>query len=148
MVSESKNEDVITTEIEDEYPPAVDFPAHNTVLCYPNASLHNFEVETHAPDNGNLYYYMKLCAPGTNEAVQAVYIHAGQTANLYVPPGTYEVKWLSGKTWYGDELYFKNRTAQIADETFTFDDSHIWTVTLYPVTDGNLETETIDVEDF
>lgn len=132
----------------DKYVPPISFPAHNTVLQYSGASFCNFEIKTEASQSGPMYYYLKICTPGTSQAVQAVYIHSGNTANLYVPPGTYEIKWVSGSKWYGEELYFNNHSAQKADETFTFDDSHIWTVTLYTVADGNLGVESIYMDEF
>lgn len=131
-----------------KYVPPLSFPAHNTVLQYSGASFCNFEIKTEASQSAPMYYYLKICAPGTSQAVQAVYIHAGNTASLYVPPGTYEIKWVSGDKWYGEERYFNNYSAQKADETFTFDDSHIWTVTLYTVADGNLGTDSIDIDEF
>lgn len=131
-----------------KYVPPLSFPAHNTVLQYSGASFCNFEIKTEASQSAPMYYYLKICTPGTSQAVQAVYIHAGNTASLYVPPGTYEIKWVSGDKWYGEERYFNNYSAQKADETFTFDDSHIWTVTLYTVADGNLGTDSIDIDEF
>ena len=127
-------------------PAPVAFPAHNTVLNYTDATFSNLEINT--PSSDNIYYYVKICDSETSQLIQKVYIHSGNPAKLYVPPGTYEIKWTSGETWYGEFLCFNTSSAQKADELFTFDDSHIWTLTLYPVSNGNLSTETIDIDDF
>ncbi len=122
-------------------------PPNNTVEYYADSDINNFTIETTYSEN-NRYYFIKICKPNTTTAVQTVFIHAGNTAELYVPNGTYEVKWVSGNSWYGKEYNFNNHSAQKADDLFTFDDEHIWTIKLYPVYNGNLGTDTIDIENF
>ena len=91
---------------------------------------------------------MKVVDAETDETIQTIFIHSGQTASMYVPNGTYKIRWTSGKTWYGYDHLFNNRYAQEADDLFTFSDTEGWEITLYPVTNGNLETSSIDIDTF
>ena len=122
-------------------------PAHNWCFLNDAGKRPNFEIETTYSDN-NKYYYLKLVNISTKRQTQAVFIYAGQKAKVYVPQGTYYVRWTSGSNWYGFEHYFNTGSAQQAEDTFTFDEQTAWSVTLYPVIDGNLETENIDMDEF
>lgn len=131
---------------EEHTPPEKPLLGHNS-LWKDYGYSPNFFVKTEESDE-NYYYYLKFVNTDTNATVQSIFIHAGEPASAYVPNGTYELKWVSGSKWYGFEYYFLNNSAQKADDTFTFDGSTEWTVTLYPVSDGNLSTETINIDEF
>ncbi len=137
--AEAEEEEDIKTPIEP--------PPHGTVRYQYTYEEPNFTIQTQN-STYTKYFYVKITDFYTDELVQAVFIHAGQTANIYVPYGTYNVKWVSGSEWYGYSDYFLNRTATIADDTFTFNETTGWEVYLYSVYDGNLETDTINIEDF
>lgn len=122
-------------------------PPHNTTQRYRNSDCENLVVKTQLSDNTK-YYYIKITRPNSSQAEQTIFIHAGQTAYAYVPPGTYDIKWVSGDTWYGSKYLFGNDSAQKANETTTFDTESQWTITLYPVSNGNLYTEQIDISEF
>lgn len=126
--------------------PPVTAPAHNTVMAFSDMEA-NFFIETQFSEHTK-YYFIKIQDFNSGETVQTVFIHAGINAEVYVPNGTYTVKWVSGDTWYGYGAYFGNRSAQRADDLFLFDDFTGWTVTLYPVADGNMDTDNIDMSDF
>lgn len=126
--------------------PTVPLPAHGTVYAtysYPP----NFQIHTHA-DNYAKYYFLKLKDANTGNTVQTVFIYSGQATNIFVPYGTYVLQWTCGSQWYGADKCFGENTATQADDTFTFDDETAWEVTLYPVTNGNLTTDEINIEDF
>lgn len=122
-------------------------PPHNTTQRYKNSDCENLVVKTQLSDNIK-YYYIKITRPNSSQAEQTIFIHSGQTAYAYVPPGTYDIKWVSGDTWYGSKYLFGNDSAQKANETTTFDTESQWTITLYPVSNGNLYTEQIDISEF
>lgn len=97
-------------------------------------------------------YLVKLVSV-TGVDVMSVFVRGGDPVDIHVPLGTYEVKYASGKTWYGPKHLFGPSTGYSrAESTFNFrstaDGYSGYTITLYQVTNGNLETETIRPEDF
>lgn len=85
------------------------------------------------------------------------YVRAGENATVYVPDGSYTVKYTTGQYWFGTESMFgQNASFSRADDIFTFETtqngSYIYydsiTITLYTVVDGSLETEEISAEEF
>lgn len=81
------------------------------------------------------------------------YVRGGNSVELLVPLGTYELYYATGSVWYGEEnLFGRNTTYQKCDDTFEFtkDSSGYngWTLTLYPVENGNMDTDIINEEDF
>ena len=86
-----------------------------------------------------------------------VYVKGGTTVEVEVPFGTYTMRYATGTIWYGYEYLFGPDTfyAQ-ADETFVFERERTvdgwsisgFTVTLYPVTGGNLSTTRMRASEF
>lgn len=81
------------------------------------------------------------------------YVAGGQSAEVLVPLGEYEVYYATGSAWYGPEDKFGASTQYYkCEETFSFIETLSgysgWTVTLYPVYNGNLETETVTAAEF
>lgn len=99
-------------------------------------------------------YYVKLQSVANSDHIMTMYIHGGDTISVEVPLGDYIIKYTSGDTWYGDqdELYFGRDSFFQADEFFSFTNTGNqisgYTVTLYQVVDGNLETVPIDKSQF
>jgi len=94
------------------------------------------------------HYLVKLVDAHTNNPVLTVFVRSGTTAKVDVPLGTYEVRYASGESWYGDDYLFGQDTSYSkADKTFTFEvvGSQIsgFTITLYKVANGNLHTSSI-----
>ena len=79
-----------------------------------------------------------------------VFIRNGETATrLQVPAGTYEVRYASGETWYGDTHLFGPTTSYSkAGSLFSFGGGDGYTLELYKQLNGNLHTNTIRPEDF
>lgn len=89
----------------------------------------------------------------TGEDISTIYLRGGENASITVPLGTYEIKYAAGETWYGEEeLFGKNTMYSKADELFTFSDTGYqitgYTITLYQVVNGNLQTVGIDPSEF
>lgn len=99
------------------------------------------------------HYLVKLVDSYTKNPIMTVFVHGGMTANVDVPLGTYEVRYASGELWYGYEHLFGPDTAYSkADQSFYFrnDGSQVsgYTITLYKVRNGNLQTSKIRKEQF
>lgn len=102
-------------------------------------------------------YYIRLEPLGDLEAqlfnLMAFYVEGGNNAEVLVPLGTYEIYYATGETWFGETYYFGMNTQYYkCDETFEFtqDPQTVtgYTLTLYPVTGGNMDTDPISKEDF
>jgi len=80
-------------------------------------------------------------------------VRAGTTVKVDVPIGSYEVRYACGKTWYGyDKLFGPDTVYSKADQLFDFkiigNESRGFTITLYEVAHGNLQTSNIRAENF
>ena len=115
-----------------------------------------------APDDTNYYIYleyigkpsqtaenrMKAKKTTGSEQDMAFYVGAGMSSTVYVPIGNYNMYYATGKLFYGPkDLFGKNTRYYRAESVFdfyaTFKSYMGHTVTLYAVSGGNLETETI-----
>ena len=125
-----------------------------------------------AGSESNYYVYMKyLGAPTSSydsrklksgaktpyESDVAFYVKAGMTVSVKVPIGRYTLFYATGTDFYGTTLLFGDSTGcYTSDSPFTFYTSqdgewiysHGHEVTLYKVTDGNLDTDPIPESDF
>lgn len=98
-------------------------------------------------------YFIKLVDYGTESDVMTIYVRSNSTVEIDVPLGSYRVKYACGEQWYGEKYLFGNDTSYfVADEVFRFSYSGNYvsgyTVTLYSVPGGNLETSQIDEDEF
>lgn len=108
-----------------------------------------FEIKAAQGSN----YLLKLVNAYTSAPVLTVFVRSGTTVNIDVPLGTYEVRYASGESWYGDEYLFGPDTAYSkADKPFTFEvvgnQVRGFTITLYKVPHGNLHTSAIKPTEF
>ena len=99
------------------------------------------------------HYVVKLSDYYSGRAVLSVFVHGGSTVNLDVPLGTYRIKYASGEHWYGSNHLFGPETAYSkADSSFDFrvagNQVSGYTLTLYKVLDGNLQTTPILPNEF
>lgn len=98
-------------------------------------------------------HLVKLVDAYTKAPVMTAFVRSGTTVNIDVPLGTYEVRYASGASWYGDEYLFGPDTAYSkADRTFKFEvfgnEISGFTMTLYKVANGNLQTSAIKASEF
>ncbi len=94
-------------------------------------------------------YFVKIVNPYTGSTIVDVYIVGGQSVEIDVPSGTYEIRYASGKNWYGHKYLFGPRTSYSkTNRYFTFSKGSGYEITLYKVRNGNLSTSTISAEDF
>ena len=97
-------------------------------------------------------YYVKVSRPSGGD-VLSMYIHGGASFETHVPLGTYEIKYASGRVWYGTRHLFGPDTAYSkADRMFRFtlesDGYSGYEIQLYRVLNGNLSTTKIPAKDF
>lgn len=83
----------------------------------------------------------------------AFYVQGGTSIDIDVPLGEYEIYYATGYTWYGlDNLFGSDTTYYKCEDTFPFtylsNTYNGWTLTLYAVSNGNMDTERIDASDF
>ena len=135
-------------------PPAVTPPATGTATWLTNADrIAPLEIRT----QGTGDYLVKLVETWSGEDVGMVYVTGGTTAEVEVPLGTHTMRYATGTIWYGyDYLFGPDTSYAEADETFVFEREQTvdgwsisgFTVTLYPVTGGNLSTMRLRASDF
>lgn len=103
---------------------------------------------------GEYDYFISLVRSGNSYATMTFYIRAGETADVDVPLGEFEIYYATGPAWYGEEKLFGVDTEyRKCDGTFRFylDEENYYqgyTLTFRPVINGNLDTDYISAEDF
>ncbi|NDP46866.1 MAG: hypothetical protein GZ085_00475 [Sulfuriferula multivorans] len=103
--------------------------------------------------NDGYNYFVKVAHPGTTQSVSEFFIRSGESVVTQVPLGTYELKYASGKTWYGPVHMFGPETSYSkADTQFDFVDNGYqvsgYTVELYTQANGNLRMSGISANQF
>lgn len=130
--------------------PAIPAPAHGHILRHiENEALAPLEINTTFGE----YYFIKMVEVTSGREELELFIHGGQSIEINMPLGTYTMKYATGKIWYGHEHLFGPETAYSqASSTFNFIEDYRgysgYTVTLYKVTNGNLQTKKINASDF
>lgn len=81
------------------------------------------------------------------------YVARGETASVDVPIGSYEIYYATGEAWQGELRLFGDDTRYYkCDELFTFyvdgDYAEGYSLTLYDVPNGNMDTDIIGKADF
>lgn len=148
---EAANTDVVQTTSPTAPPAKVDIPAlQNPVYTTDKEPVAPFEINLPV---GNEYYYIVLIDWDTKKPQVSVFLRSGTTFEFNVPLGSYYLYYASGDTWYGyDEKFGEYGSYAKADTIFDFyieDDYYSGhTVTLYPVTNGNLDTEHVSLAEF
>jgi hypothetical protein len=108
-----------------------------------------FKITT--PRDG--FYYAKLVDYRTGREVIAIFVDGGDSVEVEVPLGTFELRYASGRVWYGREFLFGPDTQYAKGETplsFSIVGNYASgnQVTLYKVANGNFETSPITAAEF
>lgn len=126
-------------------------PAHGKLLKYPEKdAVAPLEIQT----SGTGYYYFVLTILGDKDRpIMSFFAHAGKSVEVEVPFGKYDLYYAYGDTWYGAEDLFGDNTIREKCEDplfFGYDGESYtgWTLTLYPVKDGNLDTVYVSEDEF
>jgi len=130
--------------------PVATTPAHGGILRYHAVeAVAPLEIKT----SSGGYYFIKLVNATTGQDAVELFIHGGRTIEIDMPLGSYIMKYASGQTWYGREHFFgPNTSYSKASSSFHFTKDYSgysgYTVTLYKVTNGNLQTKSISASQF
>ncbi|EHJ04393.1 hypothetical protein [Marinobacter manganoxydans] len=98
-------------------------------------------------------YLVRLEDMSSGENVMDIFVRGGTTVEVEVPLGTFELKYAAGQKWYGmPHLFGPETTYSKADTAFRFfiegQQVRGYTVTLYQVQGGNLQTSKINPGQF
>jgi hypothetical protein len=95
-------------------------------------------------DGGNASFvsYYKIYSGET--LVSAIFLHAGQSCTIEVPPGDYTIKQATGTDWFGEEIMFgdegsyEKMTYDDGNDYFALGDNVITTIVLSVSEGGNV----------
>lgn len=129
--------------------PPVAMPQHGAIMRYHSSSaLAPLKIST----SSGSYYFVKMESLTTGQPTVELFIQGGRTIEIKMPLGSYTMKYSVGSTWYGREHRFGPNTSYLAESTFRFTEDYSgysgYTVTLYSVVGGNMDTSKIDDSSF
>lgn len=98
--------------------------------------------------NGGYNYFVKIVNTTNNRELGGYFIRSGEVLETKVPVGNYEIRYASGKQWYGTGYLFGPETRYSKAEsifTFNFDGYQYsgYTIELIMQNNGNLRTSEI-----
>ena len=98
--------------------------------------------------SGGYHYFVKIVNATNHQELGSYFIRSGEILKVQVPVGTYEIKYSSGKQWYGIDYLFGPETKyNKADSLFSFNfDGYQYsgyTIELIMQQNGNLRTSGI-----
>ena len=101
----------------------------------------------------NENFYIKLIDSTSGRLAVTIFVRPGSSFEIAVPTGVYEMRYASGKTWYGEKDLFGPETSyNKSDNLLSFLDKGYYlqgqSLTLYKTPNGNLSTQEIDASDF
>lgn len=99
--------------------------------------------------SGGDHYFVKIANIGSGLEIGSYFIRSGETLNIKVPLGIYELKYASGRQWYGLNHLFGPDTVYSKAEsvfTFSFDGNQYsgYTIELITQRNGNLRTSRLN----
>ncbi|MGI6317325.1 MAG: hypothetical protein ACOX1J_01060 [Dethiobacteria bacterium] len=131
--------------------PIQPLPDHGTTVAYfERDAIAPFKIITKPQD---LFYFVKVVEWESKLPVLTIFIHSGQDVDILLPLGSYEIRFASGKEWYGEEHLFGPKTNyEKADEMFDFwqEERKIrgYTIQLIEQHDGNLRKVRMRADEF
>lgn len=148
-------------------PPAKPLPETGHRFLSPIAPLPSYTIDgQRLPDNRaplkisvpnqGEHYYIKVVDRSNRSRTEYLFIRSGDSFEIRVPLGSYEIVYAVGKTWRGElgpNGYFGHETEFFrCEDTFTFrrdgDQLVGYEIELMRQLNGNLETEKIDPGEF
>ncbi len=98
-------------------------------------------------------YFIKLVDKITGEIAMTIFVRGGESVEAQVPLGTYELRYASGESWYGEKHLFGENTACMkATRTLGFDregdEVKHHRISLIKHLDRNLNLQQIAMEQF
>ncbi|MGE5422058.1 MAG: ankyrin repeat domain-containing protein [Ignavibacteriales bacterium] len=122
-------------------------PTNGKVFRYTDDSpTAPFKIVTPA---GSDNYFVKLVTWTDHKDVLSIFIKGGSTIQIDVPNGSYEMRYATGQTWYGeDKLFGQNTACYIGDQRLDFSYNSGREVQLIKQIGGNLGTEKVNQNAF
>jgi len=104
-------------------------------------------VNIHTSSGKNYYVYFDSLEDKGKDS--SIYIKGGVDETIYLPGGRYTLYYCYGSTWYGKDTKFGSATVGAKGEgTITLDTFGSYDLTLYAVTQGNLSTRRVSMDNF
>lgn len=132
-------------------PPRMFFPysGYYADHCKPALGLNqrSSELTINAP-HGSHFCVVLVDARNRSERICSIFVQSGDSVTVDVPSVEARIYYTSASTstgrWYGFDEYFGNTGSwSTSDDWFDFSE-YAWEITLYDVSDGNWETESVD----
>ena len=122
---------------------------------YKNSTQNSFVIE----NSNSTDAVVLLVNAYSNKKIRNEFIRKGETFSMTdVPNGTYYLRWLSGNNWHPEVMigdlkggFQKNVSAAQSDDEGDWmlcEGGVKWTITLYSVIGGNMDTESITLQNF
>jgi len=107
------------------------------------------EIKTQAGTN----YYIKVVDSITKAEILTAFVRGGQPFETMIPVGSYEIKYATGRAWFGSVLDFgEGASYSRCDDRFDFAKSHNefngYAIELILQPHGSLQTDPISPSDF
>ncbi len=108
-----------------------------------------FTIKTSGSDS----YFVKLKDVYTNETIMDIFVRGGNTVETNVPLGAYRIEYATGEKWYGYQHLFGEKTGYSkTDQSLNFRQDYNgvsgFTISLYKVANGNLQTSYLNPSNF
>lgn len=127
-------------------------PSNGAVLQGASSGDCGLTLENKSASN----YYVKIIKPGASKPTVSFFVRGKQSATVSLEPGSYEIRYAAGDTWYGTSDYFGSKgsyglfTGKNQSTSFSFDQGYDYSLTLNTSSgDGStVGTKTIDQSSF
>ncbi|MBR5868286.1 MAG: hypothetical protein IKZ21_02465 [Clostridia bacterium] len=94
-------------------------------------------------------HYFKIYDTTNGDLVQRIYVREGDSITVYLPVGSYRIRYCTGKTWYGyDHLFGPEGQYVRFEEILKMEKNNHYTLTLYQNNDANMEANPIAYDSF
>lgn len=118
------------------------------VLAGTSDSSKGMAFKIHTPANYDSHY-IKIIDTSTGEPFMKIYIREGDTITVYLPVGSYRIRYATGEHWYGyDELFGTDGEYFKFNEVVSIKKDTKYTLTLYRESESNLTTSVLDYGEF
>lgn len=94
-------------------------------------------------------HYFKIYDAKNGELALRVYVREGDSITVYLPAGSYRIRYCTGDTWYGyDHLFGPEGQYVRFEEVIHMKKNNRYTLTLYQDSDANMEANPIAYDKF
>lgn len=94
-------------------------------------------------------HYFKIYDASNGELALRVYVREGDSITVYLPAGSYRIRYGTGKTWYGSEHLFGPEGQYVRfEQVIKMQKNNRYTLTLYQNSDANMEANPIAYDSF